>query len=218
MNLAEARAEILRILAAGLGELIEGESPVAAPPIALTGWEIPEGDREALGLYGLPGERSDELMGVVGEFQDGVAPGLGSVTTRFYRIGNFGSATLGAVAGLGSVFAMPANAPIHPQLAHLSANEQKDVLVNSSLSSFVDCAWRWHRLVGVLAEQEVAAGQAEVAAWRAVKDESKRAAIPDFYGACLELSRMVHGDFAGRDPEAISPDDSFWSEVILDIF
>ncbi|GGX82262.1 SUKH-4 family immunity protein [Streptomyces fructofermentans] len=217
MNLAEARAEILRILAADLGELIEGESPTAAPPIALTSWEIPEGDREALGAYGLPGQRSDELMGVVGEFQDGAAPALGHATTRFYRIGSFGSATLGSMTGRGSVFTMPTKAPSHPQLAHLNASDQKEALVNSSLSIFVDCAWRWHRLVGVLAEQEVAAGQAEVAAWRAAKDESERVAIPDFRGARLELSRMVHKDFVRRDPGAISPDDSFWSEVILDV-
>ncbi|WP_405055939.1 SUKH-4 family immunity protein [Kribbella sp. NBC_01505] len=215
MNLAEARAEILRILSADLDELIEGESSTVAPPIALTSWDIPVGGREAVRLYGLPGKRTDELMGVVGEFQDGLAPDLGNTAMPFYRIGSFGSAVLGAVAGLGSVFTMSTDAPTHPQLAHLEAREAE--LVNSGLSIFVDCAWRWHRLVGVLAEQEVAAGQAEVAAWRAAKDESERAAILDRRGAGLELSRMVYENFVGRDPEAISPDDSFWSEVILDV-
>jgi hypothetical protein len=56
LNLAEARVEILRILSADLGELIEGELPTVAPPIALASWKIPEGDWEVLGVYGLPAE------------------------------------------------------------------------------------------------------------------------------------------------------------------
>ena len=38
--------------------------------------------------------------------------------------------------------------------------------VNSSVPAFVECAWRWHWIVALLADEQNAAGEAEIQAWK----------------------------------------------------
>ncbi|MDQ1044409.1 SUKH-4 family immunity protein [Streptomyces sp. V4I2] len=222
MNADEARAEVARILGANLGELTDGGRLAVVPSIPPDDWELTETDRQALWSHGLPPARQDEILTVIGDYQQGVRPELEEDGTPLYRLGSYGVATIGAVRSTGTVLALPKYREVHPALRHLHPDGITPSTVNVTVAGLVDCAWRWYWLVPILAEQQTLAGEAEVAAWRAAtaadpQDDARQDDVPqDYYADCKALCREVLAAFGDRDPLVASPDRSFWSNVIRD--
>jgi hypothetical protein len=216
MNITSAKRELSRILQADIGELVVADRRVR-PPAQAGEWRLPQADLRALSEYGLPGTRGDELMGVVAGFQTSGEPERVHEGSRFYDLGSFGSALLAAQEGTGRAFAFPEFTEVHPQLRHLMPEGPVPVEVNSHASALVECAWRWHWMVAVLAEQEVLAGKAETEAWRTASGDEARAALPDFYAGCRELGGLGLTGLAKFDPDVVGTQESFWAEAVLDL-
>jgi hypothetical protein len=89
MDTAETRREVDRILDAGVGELTRsgGGSHLAS---RVVDWPLPEKDRFALRDHGLPPERTDRLLGVVGGLQESEEPERGPDGRRIYLLGTYG--------------------------------------------------------------------------------------------------------------------------------
>jgi hypothetical protein len=216
MDVPGAKSELSRILRTGVRELVDAGHRFR-PPAQAGEWRLPEADLWTLSEYGLPGPRDDELMGVVAGFQPGGEPERVHEGSRFYDLGSFGSAQLAAQDGTGRVLAFPEFTEVHPQLCHLMPEGPVPVEVNSRVSALVECAWRWHWMVPVLAEQEVLAGKAEAEAWRTASGDEARAALPDFYAGCRELGRLSLTGLATFDPDVVGAEESFWAEAVLDL-
>ena len=144
------------------------------PPSVIDEWELPAADRLSLKAYGLPPERSDGLMGVAGDYQDGIQPDYHDEETTLYQIGYFGAARLG-VMRTGAVLTFPVIREVHPQLAAIHSTRLPSQMVNSSGVHFVDAAWRWHLLLPVLAKLQILAGRAENEEWKSATPPARRA-------------------------------------------
>ncbi|MEU6654793.1 SUKH-4 family immunity protein [Streptomyces sp. NPDC046900] len=216
MDIPGAKSELSRILQTDIGELVVADRRVL--PSAQAGeWRLPGADLRTLSEYGLPGPRDDELMGVVAGFQPSGEPRRVHEGSRFYDLGSFGAALLAAQEGTGRVFAFPQFTEIHPQLRHLMPEGPVPVEVNSRVFALVECAWRWHWMVPVLAEQEVLAGKAETEAWRTASGPEARAALPDFFTGCRQLGELGLTGLATFDPDVVGREESFWAEALLDL-
>jgi hypothetical protein len=107
VNADEARFEAARILGAALDELTDAGRLSVFPPVRPEDWELPDGDRHALWSYGLPRAMDDDLMRVVGAFQEGRQPELEHEGSRLYLLGTFGATRLAATERTGVVLEMP---------------------------------------------------------------------------------------------------------------
>lgn len=213
MDTTETRAAVDRILDASLGELTQPGSVSGHPAPQLEAWHLPEEGRFALGTHGLPPARTDELLGVVGGLQESEEPEQGPGGRRIYLLGSYGTSRLAAVEGTGEVLAIPAASQVHPDLAHLHPSGILPTLVNSTIVGLVECAWRWHRILPLLAVEQERAGEAEIAAW---KEGQIGEAMPDPYAGYQELCGHVLRWFQDIDP-IIRNDSGFWFDVIIDI-
>ena len=213
MDTIEARAAVDRILDAGLGELTQAGSVSSNPAPQLEAWHLPEQGRFALGSHGLPPARTDELLGVVGGLQEAEEPEQGPGGRRIYLLGSYGTSRLTAVEGTGEVLAIPAVSQVHPDLAHLHPSGILPTLVNSTIVGLVQCAWRWHSMLLLLAVEQERAGEAEIAAW---KEGRMGEVMPDPYADYQELCRRVLRRFQDIDP-VIRNDSGSWFDVIIDI-
>ncbi|MBB2946603.1 hypothetical protein FB565_006371 [Actinoplanes lutulentus] len=181
------RIAVDRILGDTLESLTRSGSPPVLPASELADWRLSGPAKAALFAYGLPPERDDGLMGVAGVFREHV-------------LGVYGSAKL--VADSDAVLAVPRSTAVHPDLA----GGVTPTTVNSSVPAFVECAWRWHGIVPLLAEAQNAAGEAEIRAW---KDGVE---LPDAYLGYQQLCEYVLERF-----REIDPDTGFWPDVIIDL-
>ncbi|BAL88150.1 hypothetical protein AMIS_29300 [Actinoplanes missouriensis 431] len=193
-----------RILEGALGELTGPGGPPVLPASALEDWRLPAPAKSALLSYGLPPQRTDGLMGVAGGFHD-AAP-------AYHVLGSYGSAIIAAVPGSDAVLAVPRSSAVHPDLARLYPSGITPTPVNSSIPAFVECAWRWHWIVPLLADAQNAAGEAEIQAWK----DGRGTEIDDPYRGCQQLCDHVLERFRAIDP-AIGPDTGFWPDVIADL-
>jgi hypothetical protein len=78
----------------------------------------------------------------------------------------------------------------------------------------VDFAWRWNWLAPVLAEQEIAAGAAEMAAWRQSQAAGSREPMLDLSAPYRSLCRTVREKLRELDPMALRTDDSMWAGLV----
>lgn len=213
MDPAEARGEMHRILDSSLDQLTEAGRLGVVPAVDQDSWDLPETDRRALWQNGLPAPRGDALMGVVGQFQAGREPELAEGGSRLYLLGTFGTARLAAVEGGGTVIAVPTFREVHPQLRSQYPDGIQPVMVNSSVAKLVDLAWRWHWILPLLADQQVEARRGEAAAVEVLKATGT---LPDVFAGVRALCREALERFQSIDPEAITDDDSFWGETVLE--
>jgi hypothetical protein len=213
VDLYEAHVEVRRLLDSSLDELTGAGRLGVRPPVERESWDLPEPDCDALWRYGLPPARDDELMGVVGRFQAGREPELEEDGARLYLLGMFGVARLAAVQGTGTVIAIPAFRSVHPQLLYLYPDGIVPQTANSSVAHLVDLAWRWHWLLPVLVDQQVQAAKGEAAAVDVLRATG---ILPDIFAGVRKLHRDVLERFRSTDPEAVTGDDSFWGESVLE--
>ncbi|GAA3681890.1 hypothetical protein GCM10022224_052730 [Nonomuraea antimicrobica] len=214
MNTDEARAEVRRILAADLADLV-GDGRSLLPPVGRDDWALPRQDKDLLWRHGLPGPRDDGRYGISADYQRGKEPELEREGSAYYRVGVYAGVPHLAERGTGRVVhPVPARAEVHPQLAAHFPDTGTLAPVDSSVASWVELAWRWHRLVPVLAEQWARAGEAEVEALRAATGPQPP---PDFYAGVRELGHEVLTAFRARDPAAITSKKTFWWGVVLDL-
>ncbi|UBU12523.1 SUKH-4 family immunity protein [Nonomuraea gerenzanensis] len=215
MNAEEVYPEIGRILAADLGSLTGNGRFSAMPPSSLHAWSLPEPDKAALSAYGLPGPRTDGLYGVTGDFQPSGEPELTQDGARFYRLGGYAGVRHLAEEGTGRVvLPVPTSAEVHPQLAARFPDRRTFKPVNSSVTAWVECAWRWHWLVPLITEQWKQAEEAQLAAWRDAAGGAPDAEFADFHAPYRRLCRQVVVAFELIDPAAVASEESFWTEVI----
>ncbi|WP_158843943.1 SUKH-4 family immunity protein [Saccharothrix deserti] len=205
-----------RILDASLRDLAlrdlarSGGVPVL-PVSRAAAWRLPDPGKSALSRYGLPPARDDGLLGVVGGYQTSEQAETGADGSSFYVLGSYGTARLVAVEGVGDVLALPRYTDVHPDLAHLHPSGIQPSLVNSTIAALVDCAWRWHWILPLLAEEQRRAGEAEVLAYRAGRPADEP------YAEYLDLCRHVLRRFQAIDP-AVRADSGFWHGVIIDVW
>ena len=209
-DITAVRTEVDRILAAGLDELTEHGRSAVKPGPEVDGWRLPAAGCEALRAWGLPAARGDDVVtGIVGSFQTDAEPEVRTDGFPGYLLGHYGVGCVCVVAGSGEVFYVPRYAEVHPQLAHLHPDGPQPTMVTSSVEFLVELAWRWHRLLPVLAEAEQAAGKAEVAAYRA---GARGDDVPDFYAPYQELCGHVYRRFHETDPAVT--DGGFWHSAV----
>jgi hypothetical protein len=162
VNLAATRDAISRILASPLADLTDSGRLSSFPEVPPREWRLPD-DSESLWTHGLPPARDDGLLGVAAEFQTSLDPEEAINTTCLYRLAAFGTGRLAAAVDGSGVFYLPEYAEVPPQLRHLHPDGIKPSLANSTITAFVDCAWRWHWLLPALARVETQLGEEEVA-------------------------------------------------------
>jgi hypothetical protein len=212
--MVDAIIEVDRILELSLEELVLSERGLAAEAPQVEAWSVPEQDKRALSMYGLPSVRSDSLMGIIGNLQESERPDCDVGVKRLYLLGSYSNSRIGAIERSGEVFGIPSNMPVHPQLAHLYPDALELTSINSTILKFVECAWRWHALLPLLATEQSLAGAADVAAWKVGKSADLSV---DPYLAYQKLCRHVLHAFQGIDP-TIESDSSFWADVIIDVW
>ncbi|MFG2047882.1 SUKH-4 family immunity protein [Micromonospora sp. NPDC048935] len=214
MGTEETWRGVDRILDASLDDLALGVDARgrAAPQVA--DWRLPEDGRVILGSYGLPAPRDDDYLGVVGDLQESTEPHEGVDGRSWYVLGSYDRSRLAAVEWTGQVVAVPAGSQVHPDLAHLHPSGMSLTPVNSTLGAFVECAWRWHRLLPLLADEQERAGEAEVSALKAGQPVQD---MVDPYAGYQELCRYVLSRFRKIDPE-LEADSGFWPDIIIDVW
>ncbi|WP_443076002.1 SUKH-4 family immunity protein [Streptomyces sp. NBC_01716] len=109
----------------------------------MQGWRLPDRGKLSLLSYGLPLARADDLMGILGGFQESAQPESGPDGLRLYLLGSYCSAKLGAVGSSGDVLALPGRSDMHPLMHSLYPSGISPAPVGSSIDRFVECAWRW---------------------------------------------------------------------------
>lgn len=213
MDIQQASSEVARILAADLRDLVTDGPPSIAPPTAAHAWNVPEEDKKSLFSFGLPKlDPAEDYLGIGGMFQRSEQPEYRSSEERGYVLGVCGSARIVARESSGVVLAVPESRELIPQLAHLAPEGIQDEEVNSSIGRLVDFAWRWNWLAPVLAEQEMAAGAAEVAAWKQSRAAGSREPMPDLSAPYRSLCRTVRETFRDLDP--LATDHSMWGGMV----
>ncbi|MFD3483253.1 SUKH-4 family immunity protein [Streptomyces sp. NPDC058665] len=202
-----------RILEASPNSLTRSGALSIFPGAQSQGWRLPDQGKFSLSSYGLPLARADDLMGILGGFQESAQPESGPDGLRVYTLGSYGSAKLGAVESSGGVLALPGGSEMHLGRHSLCPSGISPTLVGSSIDRFVECAWRWHWIVPLLAEEQRRAGEAEIQAWR----DGKGADMGEPYAGYQELCRYVLERFEAIDP-SIHAHAGFWSDVIIDVW
>ncbi|MEV0912660.1 SUKH-4 family immunity protein [Streptomyces hokutonensis] len=211
--MTEVWIEVDQIFEVSLGELAEcGGAPDYQPP-QLVAWNLPEQGKIALRSHGLPPTRGDELLGIVGGLQESEDPEQGPDGRQIYLLGSYGTSGLAAVEGSGEVLAIPSSPQVHPDLAHLHPSGILPTPVNSTIVGLVECAWRWHSILPLLALEQERAGEAEIVAWKEGRIGEE---IPDPYAGYQELCAYVLRRFQEIDP-AIRNGSGFWFDVIIDV-
>ncbi|MFI0446608.1 hypothetical protein [Actinomadura sp. 6N118] len=218
MNFAAARDAISRILASPLADLTESGHLSSFPEVRPREWHLPN-DSELLWTHGLPPARDDGLLGVAAEFQTTIDPEEAIDTTRLFRLATFGTGRLAAAVDGSGVFCLPKYTEVHPQLRHLHPEGIKPSLANFTIAAFVDCAWRWHWLLPVLARVETQLGEEEIAWFTTNREafargEAQPTQVERERDTYLDLCRSLVAAFQERD-SAITPG-SLWAETILD--
>lgn len=206
MTGASAEIALERILAAGLADLVGDGGSAVRPGAAIDGWRLPDRGRDALRRWGLPAARADGMIGIAGRFQTAVEPEVRTDVTA-YLLGDFGVGRLCAVQGSGEVLCLPGYTEVHPQLAHLYPDGIRPWLVDSAVEHLVELAWRWHRILPLLAGEQQAANEAEVAAYRA---GARGSAELNFSGPHEKLCARVDRAFHEVDPAGAR----FWHETV----
>lgn len=213
MGGTDAQSEFEEILGVPIQDLMNREHRSLVPPKMVSSWDLGTGALESLQQFGLPVERSDDLMGIVGDFREAEVAqcdGLGDC----YLLGRYGSSTITALQGSGQVFALPASPNVHPALVTSHPSGITPTLVNSSVAAFVECAWRWHWALPLLAAEQREAGETEI---RYLKSGRSLADLPDPYAKYQELCRLILEQFQRIDPE-IATKSTFWTETIVDVW
>lgn len=211
MDHARTAVAVERLLDAPVQELAQSGGPSVVPGHELHAWLLPDAAKRALASFGLPPGRTDGLMGVVGRPHASVLPESEHDGTRLYVLATYGAATIAAVHGSGDVLAVPGRTDVHPDLASLYPSGLQPALVNSSVEHFVECAWRWHWLLPLLAEAQAQAAHAE-ASRDGLIDETL-----DPYAGYQALCSAVLARFTDLDP-GIRAGRGFWPEVIVDVW
>lgn len=206
-----ARTAVERVLDADLHDLTRaGGLPVL--PALPDRWRLSDESRRALASHGLPPAREDGLLGVVGAFQDSAEPVPGPDGTAVYVLARYGTATIVAVEGHGRVFALPGQREVRPDLAVSHPSGIGPSFVNSSADRLVECAWRWHWILPLLAEEQRRAGEAEVRASRGGLPQTV-----DPYAGYDELCRRVLERFTALD-SGVGTAAGLWPETIVDVW
>jgi hypothetical protein len=216
VDIDEARAEVRRILEADLAELAVDRRGALFPPVGQDEWELPRQDMDVLWRHGLPAPQDDGPYRISGHYQTGSSPELAHEGRVFYRLGSFAGVSHLAERGTGEVVhPVLTKAEVHPQLAVHFPVERTFALVDTSVASWVELAWRWHRLVPVLVDQSDQAGEAEGRAMRGGVDRDLEP--PDFFAEVEEMRREILAAFRARDPAAIASKQTFWWDVVMDL-
>jgi hypothetical protein len=216
MDTTDTRVAIDRILAENLSSLARSGSLSVVPPTQIEEWHLPQSGKAVASSHGLPSARTDDLMGIVGGFQESVVPEAGPDGMNFYVLGHYGTSRVVAVENSGVVIAIPKFSEVHPGLASVYPSGISTTWVNSSIERFVECAWRWHWIVALLAEEQMRAGEGEILAWRDGQGDRQGDRMVDAYAKYEELCRYVLERFRSID-EDIDVASNFWPDVIMDI-
>ncbi|WP_165978094.1 SUKH-4 family immunity protein [Actinomadura darangshiensis] len=212
MDTSKTRISVDRILEDDLSSLPKSGGRSVFPAPISEGWRLPDQGRVFLSSYGLPSVRTDDLMGIVGEFQESETPEIGGSGLQYYVLGRYGVARMAAVQGSGEVLALPRSSEVHSAISHLYPAGLTPVPANSSLEQFVECAWRWHWIVPLLAAMEKRAGEAEIMTWK----EGGRLDSPDPYDDYEQVCDHVLEKFQEIDRQ-IGLRCKFWTETITSI-
>jgi SUKH-4 immunity protein len=124
-----------RILTVEL-DVIVAENPsmrVSVPSLANT-WNIPAGDRNALGRWGLPVmSRNPKSVHFKPDPQGSIDPEISWPDGLAYRLGSYHYREIGASVGDGVVIGVPQER-LHPY---------PFLWLNGSVTSFIQISWRW---------------------------------------------------------------------------
>lgn len=215
MRGSEAATTIDEILVSELGQLTEDGRLSVLPSEVVKRWGISESDVRVLESFGLPPARDDGLLGISAAFQASADPALEG---GLFEVGAYGAAKIGLRATDGSVRAVSRYGPteVHPQLRALGSDGNQLQVVNFSLATFVEFSWRWHWILPVLAEQQIAAGEEEVQAWSRARTDAERAALPDFYADVKSLCGKVLRRYGAVDQQVVQRQDAFWRTVVME--
>lgn len=133
-------AEIADIMARPVDDLVDPAGQVRGSDEIIENWDIPADDRAALIRCGLPAMRE---IRIVPDIQTGTAPAVELDGRRLYSLGTWGNLEIAAIAETGEVWGLPL-------VDWLPA----PIFINSSVSKFVDIAWRWYWAWRVLKDMD----------------------------------------------------------------
>ena len=162
-----AEERLAGIMTASLGMIVVPGEQVCPPEALVERWDLPEGDRAGLVLWGLP---ADRLMrpDVQQESSPMLVPNVAgeqerrliSAGQRLYRLIDWSSGPvehwIGAVAGTGRVLTIrPAPMTVddlHPQMRpyHPGFYAPAVSFASSSVAQFIEVSWRWRAAREVL--------------------------------------------------------------------
>ena len=220
--------DVLAVLATPLEDLVDAGNHVPFSD-AVDDWDLPVADRRSLLRWGLPRRRAPRADPQLEPFPT-LAPNVaGEVERRFispeqrlYRLGHWDlieetGPTVGAVAGDGRVLGIkPApwtTADLSPSLRtyYPDLHIPSVSFINSSVSQFVECSWRWHS-AEVILEAAMEDGLTELNARR-----DDRTAYRAYAEAVRTCSRDFLRGLSELDPgiSAAEPQ-SLWVQLILE--
>ncbi|MFJ9776715.1 SUKH-4 family immunity protein [Kitasatospora sp. NPDC101157] len=169
------RERIREVLGRPLSELVvPGDRAAAEDPSALRRWAVAAHDREALERWGLP---VAEECGLVSNIHEGERPEELADGRRYYGLGLWLDVEVAAAIPSGQVWGVP-----------LTSWRPSARFINSSISVYVDAAWRWYWVLGIVNSED------SVERWSCLRD---------FFGF-----------IADRDP-GVAQRRCLWHEVLL---
>lgn len=170
------RERTREILNQPLGEVVvSADQAMAADLTLLDQWSVPPGDRKALAQWGLPLLEDYRL---VANLQEEVEPAETDDGRRYYSLGTWLDFEVVAASPSGEVWGIP-----------LTNWRPASYFINSSITGFIESAWRWYRISRVVnAEDSV-----------------------ERYGCLRDFFDFI----ATHDPTVTERQDSLWREVLL---
>lgn len=209
-------AQVKHILDADLIDLTRGQSTATYPSFDPALWDLPKEGKQALWSYGLPCELNENYAGITSGYEQAPSAQKLPLTEELaacYRLGNAGVGSIVARAGAGDVWYLPRFTDVPPQLQELHPEGIRPELVNSTITSLVECTWRWHLIIPIISECAEIGAAALDAAWMAA-DEKGREELPDIHPGFVEVLNFTSSKFQAIDPEVMSDRRSFWRQLL----
>lgn len=212
MSVNRIRDRVEVALSSPLSRLYDEEIAVHPRPEFGEVAETPGSSLVALRRYGLPADERSLFMEIQGNF-------LGWLTfhdRRYHALGAIGQGFVAVLPCDPSVWYVPSNSDVHPQLRYLYPAGVHPSVIKRNVYSVVDFAWRWHHLVPLIAEQAQASNSAIHKAWLAA-DEEGRSTLPEVDPDLRSLVELIKGVFESKDSAAMASENSLWGGLLDDV-